>query len=293
MDPPPILTDRHVAVVGAAGKVGSTTARRLVAAGARVTLVDADARVHEVREGLDGDGDVGTRAFSAVADAADESAFASAIDAATASLGPLRGMVNLVGGVHAPEFGPFIGTGTRTYESIVHRNLRCMVVPLEVVGAHLAHSDRGGSIVLISAATAFASAPYHGLYGAAKAGVVALARTLAVEWGPLGIRVNTVAPGGIETAPPQDPAGMKAIERAVIPLGARVVPAEVADTAIYLLSDLASAVTGQTIALDGAALAKPAFLDGDNVPVFITDPTLRERIRASATHVRRPPEGSG
>src|SRR5689334_20048667 len=97
MDPPPILTDRHVVVVGAAGNVGSVTARRLLAAGARVTLVDADARVHDL--GAELDRDRGTRVSVAVADAADESTFGPAIDASITSLGPLWGMVNLVGGV--------------------------------------------------------------------------------------------------------------------------------------------------------------------------------------------------
>ena len=106
-------------------------------------------------------------------------------------------------------------------------------------------SGRGGSIVSIAAATALASSPFHALYGAAKAALVALTRTEAVEWGPLGIRVNTVAPGAVETRPAADPEEVARWERAAIPLGRRVRPVEIAAAALFLLSDLSSAVTGQ------------------------------------------------
>ena len=197
-------------------------------------------------------------------------------------LAPPRGLLCLVGGVHPDEFAPFLGGGIRTYDALVERNLRSTVVAHEIVGGLMVEAG-GGSIVSITAATAFASAPFHALYGAAKAAVVSLARTLAVEWGPLGIRVNTVAPGGVETFPPADRDAMAHVERAVIPLGRRVVPDEIAATALFLLSDLSSAMTGQTLILDGGALSKPSFIDADNVPVFITDPSLREQIRGSAT----------
>jgi NAD(P)-dependent dehydrogenase (short-subunit alcohol dehydrogenase family) len=143
-------------------------------------------------------------------------------------------------------------------------------------------SGRSGSIVSVTAATALASSPFHALYGAAKAALVALTRTEAVEWGPLGIRVNTVAPGAVETRPAADPEEVARWERAAIPLGRRVRPVEIAAAALFLLSDLSSAVTGQTLVLDGGALAKPAFFDADNVPVFVTDASLRARMRGTA-----------
>jgi NAD(P)-dependent dehydrogenase (short-subunit alcohol dehydrogenase family) len=151
----------------------------------------------------------------------------------------------------------------------------------QVTAEHLSAAGRGGAMVSVSAATALASSPFHALYGAAKAALVALTRTEAVEWGPMGIRVNTVAPGAVETRPAADPDEVARWERAAIPLGRRVQPIEIAAAALFLLSDLASAVTGQTLVLDGGALAKPAFFDADNVPVFVTDPALRARMRGA------------
>jgi hypothetical protein len=63
-----------------------------------------------------------------------------------------------------------------------------------------------------------------------------------------------------------------------------VTPSQIASVAAFLLADDSSAITGQTLVLDGGALAKPRFLDADNVPVFVSDPALRERMRRSATH---------
>jgi NAD(P)-dependent dehydrogenase (short-subunit alcohol dehydrogenase family) len=173
--------------------------------------------------------------------------------------------------------------GLRHYDGLLDRNLRSAVVAHQVTAASMAASGRGGSIVSVSAATAFASSPFHALYGAAKAALVALARTEAVEWGPSGIRVNTVAPGAVETRPAADAAEMTRWERAAIPLGRRVRPTEIAAAALFLLSDLSSGVTGQTLVVDGGALAKPAFFDADNVPVFVTDAGLRERMRHGRT----------
>jgi 3-oxoacyl-[acyl-carrier protein] reductase len=102
----------------------------------------------------------------------------------------------------------------------------------------------------------------------------------------LGIRVNTVAPGGVQTQPPADPEEMARSERAAVPLGRRAVPDDIAGTVLFLLSDLSSYMTGQTLVLDGGALAKPAFFDADNVPVFVTDAALRARMRESAVRPR-------
>ena len=274
------MTGRIVVITGAAGNIGATVALAIAEAGATVVHIDRDP------EAL---GEVTARLAAAdrphlalVGDACDLDALTALIAEATEAVGPPDGLVALIGGVEPDEFGPFLGFGTRTYDTLVDRNLRSAVVTLEVVARAMVDAGRHGSLVCVSAATALASAPYHALYAAAKAGVISLARTLALELGPVAIRVNTIAPGAVETRPAVDPGEIARLERAVIPLGRRVQPIEIASAALFLLSEMSSAVTGQTLVLDGGALAKPGFLDADNVPVFVTDKALRDRMRAGA-----------
>jgi NAD(P)-dependent dehydrogenase (short-subunit alcohol dehydrogenase family) len=279
------LDDRTVLVAGAGGAIGSIVSRRLAEAGATLVLVDNDASRLDACVATMGE----TRAHVAeVADVGDVDAVRALVDRAVARSGRLDGALCLVGGVHPGEFGPMIDNATTTYDTILDRNLRSAVVVHQCVAAAMAADGGGGSIVSVSAATGLASSPFHALYGAAKAALIALARTEAVEWGPLGIRVNTVAPGGVQTRPAADPEEMARSERAAVPLGRRAVPDDIAGAALFLLSDLSSYITGHTLVLDGGALAKPAFFDADNVPVFVTDANLRAQMRASAA---RPVDG--
>jgi NAD(P)-dependent dehydrogenase (short-subunit alcohol dehydrogenase family) len=271
------LSGRTVIVTGAGGAIGSTVASTLAEAGASIVLVERDAeRLADVTARLR---QSGADHLAIAADSCDEADFGRAVAAAIERYGSINGLMCLVGGVEPDEFGPMLGHGIRTYDSLMDRNLKSAVVAHQVTAGAMVSSGRGGAIVSVSAATAFASSPFHALYGAAKAALVALTRTEAVEWGPLGIRVNTVAPGAVETRPAADPQEIARWERAAIPLGRRVQPVEIAGAALFLLSNLSSAVTGQTLILDGGALAKPAFLDADNVPVFVTDASLRARMR--------------
>jgi 3-oxoacyl-[acyl-carrier protein] reductase len=289
------LDGSTVLVTGAAGKIGSTVALSLAEAGAVVVLVDLDQeRLEAVTQRFVA---AGHDHLALTGDSADADAFAGLVRRVAEDRGAIDGLVCLVGGVEGSEFGPFVGTATKTYDAILDRNLRSAVVAHEVVASSMLEGGRGGAIVTISAATAFVAAPFHGLYGAAKAALVALTKTEAVEWGAFGIRVNTVAPGAVETSPPRDPEQVRAWERAAIPLGRRVRPDDIAGATLFLLSDLAGAITGQTLVVDGGALAKPAFLDADNVPVFVTDVSLRDRMRGHASTMRSAgdtvhPEGS-
>ena len=271
------LSGRTVIVTGAGGAIGSTVASTLAEAGASIVLVERDAERLARRDGPSGGGRSDHLAVSA--DSCDEEDFGRVVRSAIERYGAIDGLMCLVGGVEADEFGPMLGHGIRTYDSMMDRNLKSAVVAHQVTADAMVSGGRGGAIVSVSAATAFASSPFHALYGAAKAALVALTRTEAVEWGRYGIRVNTVAPGAVETRPAADPEEIARWERAAIPLGRRVQPVEIAAAALFLLSDLSSAVTGQTLILDGGALGKPAFLDADNVPVFVTDPSLRARMR--------------
>jgi 3-oxoacyl-[acyl-carrier protein] reductase len=278
------LTGRTVVITGAAGAIGATVSEAIAEAGATTLLIDQDqTRLDALSARFD---ELSYRHIARIGDCADPDALARLLAEASAQVGPPDGLVALIGGVEPDEFGPFIGFGSRTYDALIDRNLRTAVVTHEVVAAAMVAAGQGGSLVAISAATALASAPFHAVYAAAKAGVMSLARTLAVELGPLGIRVNTVAPGAVETRPPVDPDEIARLERAVIPLGRRVQPSEIAGAVLFLLSDLSSAITGQTLVLDGGALAKPGFIDADNVPVFVTDKALRDRMRAGATRAR-------
>jgi NAD(P)-dependent dehydrogenase (short-subunit alcohol dehydrogenase family) len=126
-----------------------------------------------------------------------------------------------------------------------------------VAGSHMAEQG-SGSIVAIASVSGMTSAPLHGPYGAAKAGLMSLVRTLAVELARDHVRVNAVAPGAVLT--PRVEALMseerQAESAAAIPLGRLAAPDDIANTVTFLGSDLASYITGQTIVVDGGATAQ-------------------------------------
>jgi 3-oxoacyl-[acyl-carrier protein] reductase len=126
------------------------------------------------------------------------------------------------------------------------------------------------------------AAPYHLAYGAAKAAVLSLVRGLALEWAEFGIRVNAVAPGSIST--PISPSALDAErDRRAVPFARRGRPEEIGSAVLFLLSDMASYVTGQCLAVDGGMSAKGAHLGDDNTPVFVTDPAFLRAMRGEPT----------
>lgn len=124
------------------------------------------------------------------------------------------------------------------------------------MGRHLIAAKRPGSIISISSTHAVIGAVERSTYGVGKAGIVHMARMLAIEWAEYGIRVNTVAPGRLDTESPSrastssDPKYMQAmIDK--IPLHRLCTVEDVAGAVSYLASDAASYITGQTLMLDG------------------------------------------
>jgi NAD(P)-dependent dehydrogenase (short-subunit alcohol dehydrogenase family) len=122
--------------------------------------------------------------------------------------------------------------------------------------------------------------PFGAGYAASKAALLSLSRTMALEWGPLGIRVNAVSPGTIHV--PRN-AGSEETDqdRTVIPLGRRGVPEDIASAVLFLLSGLSSWVTGQMLAVDGGASIRPGYLDESGLPIFVRDPDLRQKLSGS------------
>ena len=178
----------------------------------------------------------------------------AAFDAAVDALGPVDVAVDVIG---EARWGRTIELDDTAWDESFDLVLRHFFNLARVAGRHMA--DRGaGAIVAIASVSGLRSAPLHGPYGAAKAGLMSLVRTLAVELGANGVRVNAVAPGAVLT--PRVEAMMSEERRAEsaagIPLGRLATPDDIARVVAFLASDLAAYVTGQTLAVDGGATAQ-------------------------------------
>jgi NAD(P)-dependent dehydrogenase (short-subunit alcohol dehydrogenase family) len=159
-------------------------------------------------------------------------------------------------------------------------NLETAFFTSQAVAAEIRANGNPGSIVSISSISGMNSAPFHIAYGSAKAAIVAMTRTMALELATDGIRVNAVAPGVTETAASQtyvddDPDR----DRAAIAMGRRGRPEEQAGAILFLLSDLSSYVTGQTLLVDGGLDLKWSHLAADHTSLFLKDEIFRAEIR--------------
>jgi 3-oxoacyl-[acyl-carrier protein] reductase len=275
------LDGKVVVVAGAGGGgIGTSVCAMVAAAGGSVLALDnrpeALGAVEEVvrRAG-------GTHR-SVVTDVRDLSAVESAVDRAT-DLGPLFGLVHVAGGTRPQDWSATHRYDLEVFDEVLALNLRSVLITNEVVGSRLLRQGTGGSIVNISSLAGLTAMPFGVSYAAAKAGVVALTRTAALEWGRAGIRVNAVAPGTVRT-PKTSGAGHAGHpadspeERAALPLGRRGTPDDIAGSVLFLLSDLASWVTGQVLVVDGGSSARPSYLDQDNLPVFLHDQARRSAL---------------
>ena len=270
--PPAVdLTGRAAVVVGGGGGgIGTAVAVLLARAGADVGTITyepghAAETVAEVER-------LGRRCVASTADVTDEDALRRAVRDLLDALGETRHLVNVVGGSLVDDWYTVDRLPTATFDRVLGRNLRYALVSCQEVARPLLEAGTPGSIVNISSIAAGGTS-LLAAYGAAKAGLESMGRTMALEWGPAGIRVNAVAPGTVKT--PR--AGTDDLPEAVagVPLRRRATPDDVAGACLFLLSDLAAYVTGQTLTVDGGASIGPG---GQSLPAAVTNPQVRARF---------------
>jgi NAD(P)-dependent dehydrogenase (short-subunit alcohol dehydrogenase family) len=273
------LAGRIVVVSGAAGGGIGTTVTSLVArAGATVIAVSRS------REKLDQHiGPLVAKGLSITplaADASTDEGVAATLKQVRRTKGDLHGLVNVAGGA-APSTWMHLSRVTRSdWRALFTQNLESMFFMSQAIAAELKSRGRPGSIVSISSISGMNTAPFHIAYGAAKAAVVAVTRTMAVELGLDGIRVNAVAPGPTETPASrvyvgEDPER----DRRAITMGRQARPEEQAGAILFLLSDLSSYITGQTILVDGGLNLKWTHLGADNTSLFLRDESFRAAVK--------------
>lgn len=249
----PGIDGAGVVVTGAAGGIGEGVARRLAGHGARLALIDlrADALGAVADE-------VGAAAFAA--DLADEASTEAAMNAAIGHLGDVGGLVNVAG---IQRLGPLTEQGAADFDAHYLVNLRGTWLVTRTAARAMAERG-GGAVVTVSSNAARVPRVRQGAYCASKAGVSHLMRVFALELGPLGIRVNTVAPGATETPMIRrmmDEMGFGeemlrgSLEnfRTGVPLQRNAQVGDVADAVLWLLSDMARHVTMHELVVDGGA----------------------------------------
>lgn len=237
------LDGKRIMVLGGGQGMGEATVKLLTRLGAAVAVVDLQAeRAERVAA------EAGETARAYAVDVTDDEALVAAIARIDQESGPLDGMSTVIG---MAGWAPLVDLTLETWDADHRRNLRYFFLAAREVARSLLKRGAPGSIVCTASVDGIVSAPNHAAYGAAKAGLVNLVKTMAVEWSPHGIRVNCVAPGGIVT--PRLPFGgdKEVAGMAMLPMRRRGSVDDIAKATAFFLSDLSPYVTGQTLAVDG------------------------------------------
>ncbi|QSR16676.1 SDR family NAD(P)-dependent oxidoreductase [Novosphingobium sp. KA1] len=241
------LAGRSAIVTGSTRGIGRAIAEGLIAQGARVVISSEDAQdTARVAAELGMPGQP--------CDVTDDGALAALVDRAVAEFGGLDVLVCNAG--ITGRAGAFADLDMADYARVMAINLTSQVALCNLALPKIA--ERGGGVaVLVSSLSGLRGNGRINAYALAKAGVAQLARNLAVEWGPRGVRVNAISPGFIATelsGPLLADEAFMARRMAMTPLRRPGMPREVAGAAVFLASDAGAFVTGHNLVVDGGTL---------------------------------------
>jgi NAD(P)-dependent dehydrogenase (short-subunit alcohol dehydrogenase family) len=240
------LDGRRFVVLGAGQGTGRQAAHALASVGARVACVDLEGdRAAAVAAEVDG--------LALVGDMTVRADVERVVDETSRRFAGLDGIVDIIG---MARYAPLLELSDEEWDWHFDVVLRHAYLAVQVGGRAL--SAAGGTLVFVASVSGLTSAPRHAAYGAAKAGLMSLTRTAAVELGPARVRVNAVAPGVVWTPRVSVFLGDegRARNEANAPLRRIASTSDIAAAILFLCSDLAAFVTGQTLVVDGGVSAK-------------------------------------
>lgn len=255
---------KTVFVAGGSGGINLGIAERFADLGARVALISRSAeRIEAAAQGLR---DRGASAMGIAADVRDYDAVAAAFAATVREWGTIDVVIS---GAAGNFVSPALGLSANAFRTVIEIDL---IGTFNVLRASFEHLTRpGASLISISAGLAKRPTMFQAHASAAKAGINNLTETLAMEWGPAGVRVNAISPGPITdtvgmTALAKEPPEAVAARKARIPLRDYGSKRDIADAALFLASDNARYITGVVLECDGGSLLGDASRDALTVP---------------------------
>jgi NAD(P)-dependent dehydrogenase (short-subunit alcohol dehydrogenase family) len=247
------LNGKKAFVTGASRGIGQAIAVTLAEAGADLALVARG------EEGLAATADQvaghGRKAFVIAADMTDADAVSRAVATAIEQLGHVDIVVNNAGGSNFMV--PFLDLRLPGWDKLLRLNLTSAMYVCHAIGGHLAERGRG-SVINVASVAGLTAAPLVSPYGAAKAGLISLTKTLAVEWAGSGVRVNALCPGWTATELNRNLWDDEAASKATIasvPMQRWGRAEEMTGPALFLASDASSYMTGQVLVVDGGQTA--------------------------------------
>jgi NAD(P)-dependent dehydrogenase (short-subunit alcohol dehydrogenase family) len=247
------LRGSRVVVAGAGEGMGRATALTLAAAGARVMCADITReRVEKVVAEIAATGGV-AHAFDG--DLCDRATVEALVASAVSTLGGIDVSVDVIG---QQTLAPLLEVSDEVWERNARMNLRHAVLLGQVAGRQMVDQGEGGSLVFVASVSGITGHPGNVAYSAAKAGLMAMIRSSGVELAPLGVRVNGVAPGWIDTPRIRATMGDDVLARrgSVVPMGRLGSVQDIADAATFLASPRSKYITGQTLVVDGGAMGQ-------------------------------------